>query len=158
MGSLPRKIEVPPLDYEQVLQLKREFTNLFIELNGGVTSWLQVAKALEQGFDGVMLGRALDANPTMLLEADQFFSDDENSQTLAFALQEYSAYMQQELQKSLNSLRRLLAPLMNCFQGKPGAKGWRRRLTELPQAQVSIDQICSEVSAGLNSIDNVYKP
>ena len=50
--------EIPPLDYDLVLQMKREFPHLHLSINGGVTSLDQARALLDQGLDGVMIGRA----------------------------------------------------------------------------------------------------
>ncbi|NNC98316.1 MAG: tRNA dihydrouridine(20/20a) synthase DusA, partial [Gammaproteobacteria bacterium] len=62
--------EIPPLDYERVYRLKKDFQNLHISINGGITSLDQVEEHLKH-VDGVMVGREAYKNPYFLAEADQ---------------------------------------------------------------------------------------
>src|SRR3989454_134367 len=63
--------EVPPLKYEQVYALKRDFPELTIVINGGVTNHEAIAAQLER-VDGVMLGRAAYHNPYLIAEAEEY--------------------------------------------------------------------------------------
>lgn len=127
---------VPPLRYEFVYRLKKAFPDLNIGINGGIDTLLAARDHL-QHVDGVMIGRAAYYNPAMLAEADQLvFSDRDGGythsatmETLSGVARDYALYMQAWADKGvrLNTMSRHLIAL---FQEVPGAKLWRRHLSE----------------------------
>ena len=114
---------IPPLDYDRVYQLKQDFPELSIALNGGVTS-LQEAKQHLQFVDSVMLGRAAYHNPYLLAEVDSmlFYSKAPlPSRESVFA--QYQRYLQTE-KFTGHALRHALG----LYHGQPHGKQWRREL------------------------------
>ena len=77
-GSVPKENrDIPPLDYDLVLRMKAAFPHLTICINGGVTTLAQAKALLDQGLDGVMIGRAAYHDPaTALIGADALWGDD----------------------------------------------------------------------------------
>ncbi|HZV21556.1 MAG TPA: tRNA dihydrouridine(20/20a) synthase DusA [Hyphomicrobiales bacterium] len=120
--------EVPPLDYERVYRLKARFPELTVVLNGGIGGLGDAARHLE-AVDGVMLGRAAYKSPRLLLDVDSHFFADASHQTLSRALDRMLTYTSAELARGtkLASITRHMVGLMN---GKPGARTFRRLLTE----------------------------
>jgi tRNA-dihydrouridine synthase A len=121
--------EVPPLRYDVVFQLKRDFTALEIILNGGVTS-LDQAKALLKNVDGVMLGREVYQKPYLLADVDnRIFGASYEPVSREQILMLLIPYIQQELkgEVQLNSITR---HILGLFHGMPGARGWRRYLSD----------------------------
>jgi tRNA-dihydrouridine synthase A len=121
--------EVPPLRYDVVFQLKRDFTALEIILNGGVTS-LDQAKALLKNVDGVMLGREVYQKPYLLADVDnRIFGASYDPVSREQILMLLIPYIQQELKGEvrLNSITR---HILGLFHGMPGARGWRRYLSD----------------------------
>jgi tRNA-dihydrouridine synthase A len=119
--------DVPPLDYELVYCVKRENPSLEIILNGGIQDLDRAATHLTQ-VDGVMLGRAAYQNPSMLLDIDtRFFGD--ASRDLDDALVEWCDYVERKLKQGvrLNSMTR---HMLGLFNGRPGARAFRRHLSE----------------------------
>jgi tRNA-dihydrouridine synthase A len=120
--------EVPPLRYELVYRLKQDFPHLTIVLNGGLTETTQIHQAL-QTVDGVMIGREACHHPYKLAlwEAD-FFGADSLPQRYAIveAMAEYAENEQRLYQTPLRSITRHLLGLYN---GLPGARTFRRRLS-----------------------------
>lgn len=123
--------EIPPLDYALVLAMKQAFPQLHISLNGGVTSLSQAQGLLAQGLDGVMVGRAAYHSPAdILLQADQLIFNDPRP---VAARHEIVAAMRPYITRELQRGTRLAAitrHMLGLFAGQPGARGWRRVLSE----------------------------
>lgn len=127
---------VPPLRYEYVYRLKQEFPSLHIDINGGITTLADTQAHLEQ-VDGVMIGREAYYNPSCLLTADEAVFGQANPQdpitdtnaVLAAVAREYARYMQNHYEDGvrINAMSRHLIAL---YQGVPGARLWRRHLSE----------------------------
>jgi tRNA-dihydrouridine synthase A len=121
--------EVPPLRYEVVYQLKQDFPQLEIILNGGVTTLESAGEILNQ-VDGVMLGREVYQNPYILADVDtQIFGQHTPVKTRAEIVLALVPYIQQQLAQGVrfNSISR---HILGLFHGEKGAKGWRRHLSE----------------------------
>jgi tRNA-dihydrouridine synthase A len=119
--------EVPPLDYDLVYRIKRENPALTIILNGGIQSLDDAERHLAQ-VDGVMLGRAAYQNPALLAGIDsRFFGDTPCS--LDAALAEFSLYVERKLEGGVR-LAAMTRHMLGLFQGQPGARAFRRHLSE----------------------------
>lgn len=119
--------DVPPLDYERVYQLKRDFPYLTIEINGGITNLAQIKNHLAY-VDGVMIGREAYHNPYLLVEIAEAFGHDATADRNT-VVEYYKEYCRQQLTDGV-SLRNLIRHTMGLFLGLPGAKRWRRYLSE----------------------------
>ncbi len=110
--------EVPPLQYETVYQLKKEFPQLTIIVNGGITTHAHVAQHL-QHVDGVMIGRSAYYDPYYWAQTPEVSRFD--------IAQQYLEYM---LAQSQNSARLwpMARHLLNLFNGMHGARRWRQTL------------------------------
>ncbi len=119
--------EIPPLDYERVYRLKREFPQLTIVINGGITTADEVQAHLAQ-VDGVMLGRAAYHDPyaLALVEAALY---GEPLPTREDVLLRMRPYIEAELARG-TALKHISRHLLGLYQGEPGARGFRRRLSE----------------------------
>ncbi len=121
--------EIPPLKYDYAYQLKRDFPELEIILNGGIKTLEQIEHHLTH-VDGVMLGREAYHNPWLLAEIDRRFYDgstpEVNRTEVVNALSDYAA---QELSRGapLNAITR---HTLGLYHGMPGARSWRRTLSE----------------------------
>ncbi|MCC7413875.1 MAG: tRNA dihydrouridine(20/20a) synthase DusA [Gammaproteobacteria bacterium] len=121
--------EIPPLMYERVHRLKREFPELEIVLNGGVTHLDGVAEQLRH-VDGVMIGREACQNPYLLAGVDRrFHAGTQPAPAREDVLHSYCDYVEDELRHGTRP-GDLLRPLLGLFQGEPGARAWRRHLSE----------------------------
>jgi tRNA-dihydrouridine synthase A len=123
--------EVPPLDYERVRQLKRDFPALEVILNGGLKDD-HAALAELAHVDGVMLGRAAYDEPMLLGRLDAAIFDHEPVAPHA-ALAAFFDYAERELAAGTR-LRSMTRHLMGVFAGRPGGRHWRRALGEWPRA------------------------
>jgi tRNA-dihydrouridine synthase A len=122
--------EIPPLSYETVYRLKRDFPHFTIVLNGGVRSLDEVEEELRQ-IDGVMIGRAAYETPYMLASADRRIFGDADAAVLSRReiVEAFVPYVRDELAAGTH-LRHMTRHIFGLFQGLPGARAWRRTLTE----------------------------
>ncbi|HEX7046778.1 MAG TPA: tRNA dihydrouridine(20/20a) synthase DusA [Gammaproteobacteria bacterium] len=121
--------EIPPLSYETAARVKQDFPQLEVIVNGGVKT-LADAKAHLAIFDGVMIGREAYHNPWMLAEADkQIFGASSSLRTREDVIEEFLPYMQAELARG-TPLRSMTRHMLGLYQGMPGARHWRRTLSE----------------------------
>ncbi|MBW5892241.1 tRNA dihydrouridine(20/20a) synthase DusA [Pectobacterium polaris] len=121
--------EIPPLDYPRVYQLKRDFPALIIGINGGVKT-LEEAKTHLQHLDGVMMGREAYQNPGILAQVDrELFGIDTTTPDLAGVVRAMYPYIERELSGGA-SLGHITRHMLGMFQGIPGARQWRRYLSE----------------------------
>ncbi|RRO22547.1 tRNA dihydrouridine(20/20a) synthase DusA [Pectobacterium aquaticum] len=121
--------EIPPLDYPRVYQLKRDFPALTLAINGGVKT-LEEAKTHLQHLDGVMMGREAYQNPGILAQVDrELFGIDTATPDLAGVVRAMYPYIERELSGGA-SLGHITRHMLGMFQGIPGARQWRRYLSE----------------------------
>ncbi len=120
---------IPPLRHDWVFQLKKDFPSLTLILNGGVTG-LSEAQSLLPAVDGVMIGRAAYQNPYLLSRADLlFFQDNHPLPSREQVLESYMPYVEARLNEGVR-LHNMLRHLSGLYHGQPGARLWRRHLTE----------------------------
>ncbi|MFN8510091.1 MAG: tRNA dihydrouridine(20/20a) synthase DusA [Deinococcaceae bacterium] len=120
---------VPPLRYDVVYQIKRDFPHLKVVLNGGVTSLDQVEDHLRH-VDGVMVGREAYQNPYMLAHADSVvFGDASPVRTRREIVEAMLPYIEKCSRDGVY-LSRITRHMLGLFQGKPGARAWKRHLSE----------------------------
>ncbi|MGK2889820.1 MAG: tRNA dihydrouridine(20/20a) synthase DusA [Candidatus Malihini olakiniferum] len=121
--------EIPPLDYPRVYQLKRDFPTLTIAINGGVKT-LEEAKTHLAQLDGVMMGREAYQNPDLLLNVDtQLFGVKAPAANSVEVVEAMYPYIENELAHGAN-LGHITRHMLGLFQGIPGARQWRRHLSE----------------------------
>ncbi|MDX8353247.1 tRNA dihydrouridine(20/20a) synthase DusA [Cognatiyoonia sp. IB215182] len=122
--------DVPPLDYDLVLKMKAKFPHLHISINGGIESLDQAAHFLEQGLDGVMIGRAAYHNPSdILLDADARIFGDGHTRSAEDIVMAMLPYIESHVRAG-GKLGQVTRHMLGLFQGRPGARGWRRHLSE----------------------------
>jgi len=118
---------IPPLDYDRVRRLKRDRPDLEISLNGGIAR-VDDAVALAASFDGVMIGRAAYQTPFIFAEmaAAIFGHAAADRMQVAMAMADYSEAESTKGTKVIAITRHMLG----LMHGLPGAKSWRRSLSE----------------------------
>jgi tRNA-dihydrouridine synthase A len=119
--------DVPPLDYELVYRIKRENPQLIIVVNGGIAD-LDQAEAHLAFVDGVMLGRAAYHSPALLAGVDARFFGGE-CRTLDEAVAGYVRYVEGQLAHGI-PLNAMTKHMLGLFNGRPGARLFRRHLSE----------------------------
>ena len=119
--------EVPPLNYQRVYQLKRDFPALTILINGGIQSLAEVRTHLVHT-DGVMLGRTAYHEPYRLAELEHALFGTPLPDRMAL-IRQMREYTERHLAEG-GKLNHISRHLLGLFQGLPGARGWRRHLSE----------------------------
>lgn len=121
--------EVPPLRHDLVYRLKEERQDLTVVLNGGVRSLEDADRHLGH-VDGVMLGRAAYQTPYLLAEADRrYFGAREAAPDRHAVVEAMAGYVEAELAAG-TPLAAMTRHMLGLFQGMPGARAWRRHLSE----------------------------
>ncbi|WP_372384701.1 tRNA dihydrouridine(20/20a) synthase DusA [Vibrio sp. BS-M-Sm-2] len=121
--------EIPPLDYDRAYQIKRDFSDLVIAVNGGITTLEQTKEHL-QHLDGVMIGREAYHSPFILAEVDQqIFGLDTPIKKRSQVVEEMYPYIERELSNGA-SLGHISRHMLGLFQSMPGARQWRRYISE----------------------------
>ncbi|QBH97876.1 tRNA dihydrouridine(20/20a) synthase DusA [Limnobaculum zhutongyuii] len=121
--------EIPPLDYSRIYLVKQEFPHLTIAINGGIKT-LEEAKEHLQHVDGVMMGREAYQNPGILAQVDsEIFGIEREIPQAAAVVEAMYPYIEQELSKG-TYLGHITRHMLGLFQGIPGARQFRRHLSE----------------------------
>jgi tRNA-dihydrouridine synthase A len=119
---------IPPLKYPWVYQLKRDFPQLKITLNGGVTECNEVVKHLDH-VDGVMLGRAIYHQPYLLADIDsKVFGIKGIFRTREQVLVDYMSYIKSQLKQGV-PIRAMTRHILGLYHGQNNAKFFRRLLS-----------------------------
>ena len=123
--------DIPPLDYDLVMQMKGVFPHLHLSINGGIETLDAAEGFLEKGLDGVMIGRAAYHTPAeILLEADaRIYGDDSQTRSTEEVVHLMLPYIADHI-ASGGKLGQITRHMLGLFQGRPGARGWRRYLSE----------------------------
>jgi tRNA-dihydrouridine synthase A len=119
---------VPPLNYERVYQLKRDHPHLEVVLNGGVASVSQADEIL-QHVDGVMIGRQAYHDPYLLARLEHHFNPAWPMPDRYSIVELMLPYIDNELSKG-ERLGRITRHMLGLFTGEPGARAWRRHISE----------------------------
>jgi len=121
--------DVPPLRYDLVRRLGRDYPELEIILNGGVNSLGEAADHLSV-LAGVMIGRAAYQDPWMLRDADRrIFAGQAGPLSRHAVIDILLSYVEAQCMAGV-PLQRITRHLMGLFNGLPGARAWRRHLSE----------------------------
>ena len=138
--------DIPPLDYPRVYQLKADFPELPILINGGFTTEQQVLEQVGK-VDGVMLGRSAYHDPMLISRLDRRLFDSAAPVADVDVLAAFATYMRTEQAKG-TPLTAMSRHLVGLFAHRPGARRWRRQLSALSAGAGGID----ELLAGLASM------
>ncbi|MGB5260672.1 MAG: tRNA dihydrouridine(20/20a) synthase DusA [Gammaproteobacteria bacterium] len=148
---------VPPLRYDRVWQLKLDYPALEIVINGGITSLDEVASQL-QHVDGAMLGRAVYHDPLLLADVDRrFFGDRHTVPTRRELVLEMLPYIETELNRG-TQLKHITRHMLGLFQGQPGARRWRRHLSEHACRSGADSRVAIEALARIEDPDQQADP
>ena len=122
--------DVPPLDYDLVHEMKGLFPHLHLSINGGITTLDEAVAFLAAGLDGVMIGRSAYHTPAdILLDADRRIYGGANDRTAEDIVHLMVPYIEQHLSNG-GRLQQVTRHMLGLFQGRPGARMWRRHLSE----------------------------
>ncbi|MBN6711036.1 tRNA dihydrouridine(20/20a) synthase DusA [Haemophilus haemoglobinophilus] len=121
--------EIPPLNYERVYQLKKDFPHLLISINGGIKTIEEIQQHLNH-VDGVMVGREAYQNPALLGYIDQALFDPTCAiVTPRQAVEKMFPYIEQQLSQGVY-LNHIARHMLGAFQQYKGARQWRRYISE----------------------------
>lgn len=131
--------EIPPLKYDRVYQLKQEFPELHISINGGIKTLDEVTKHL-QYTDGVMMGREVYSNPWILTQVEQTLFQQNSAITREDVVQKMIPYVAQHIASGGRAWH-VIRHMLGIYQGQPASRVWRRYLSEnaiKPGTQASV--------------------
>jgi tRNA-dihydrouridine synthase A len=115
--------QIPPLNYQRVYRLKKDYPSLEVILNGGLDAESEVFKQLKH-VDGVMLGRQAYKNPYLLGSLDSNLFGGPATSSREAILKEFLPYIRAELDAG-TPLSMMTRPLMGLYAGCPGSRAWR---------------------------------
>lgn len=123
--------DVPPLDYDLVQRMKGQFPGLHLTVNGGIETLDQAKAFLDAGLDGVMFGRAAYHRPADILCATDrlIYGCDAPDTTAEDAVRAMLPYIEAHLAQG-GRLHQITRHMLGLFAGRPGARAWRRTLSE----------------------------
>ncbi|ABZ78205.1 TIM-barrel protein, yjbN family [Shewanella halifaxensis HAW-EB4] len=143
--------EIPPLDYERVYQLKRDYPQLNISINGGIKT-LEECQTHLQHLDGVMVGREAYQNPYILAEVDQKLCGIDTPVISRDAvLEKLLPYIEKHLQQG-GRLNHITRHIIGLYQGEVGSRVWRRYLSENAHKQGAGIEVVTQARAEMNGI------
>ncbi|MCF6776699.1 tRNA dihydrouridine(20/20a) synthase DusA [Thiotrichales bacterium 19X7-9] len=120
---------VPPLNYDTVYQIKQLYPHLPIGINGGITTLTEAENHL-QSVDSVMIGRAAYNTPYLFSDVDQrFYNEHAHIPERMEIMENFFPYVEKELQNGTR-LHHITRHILGLFQGIPGARAFRRYLSE----------------------------
>ena len=138
--------EIPPLQYELVYRLKQDFPHLQIIINGGFKTMAQVEQQLTH-VDGVMIGREAYQNPWMLADADsRIFKQPAAARSRKEVVERMLPFVEQQQALGV-PVHRITRHMLGLFQGQPGARSWRRHLSENAHRPGAGPELLSEALA-----------
>lgn len=120
--------EIPPLRYEVVHQIKKDFPHLSIIINGGIKSVEDVDAQLSF-VDGVMIGRAAYSNPYLLADIQSKYLNNKDILTRSEVIKRFIPYISEQLQNEVKLIS-IVRHILGLFQGQRGAAAWRRYISE----------------------------
>ncbi|WP_397544531.1 tRNA dihydrouridine(20/20a) synthase DusA [Roseovarius salis] len=123
--------DVPPLDYGLVQRMKTRFPSLHLSVNGGIETLDPALGFLAAGLDGVMIGRAAYHRPADILgAADRLvFAGTDRDRTPEEAVRAMLPYIEEHVARG-GKLHQVTRHMLGLFAGRPGARVWRRMLSE----------------------------
>tara|TARA_B100000927_G_scaffold192114_1_gene154951 strand:- start:1070 stop:2044 length:975 start_codon:yes stop_codon:yes gene_type:complete len=123
---------IPPLSYDFVKKIKNKFPKIKFILNGGIDN-LDKAVDLLKEFDGIMVGRLIKNNPFILKEVDKKIFKEKNDFIDETIISNYFEYIKPKI--GVESIFRLLSPLLNIFFSVPHSKVYRSKINDYMQRQ-----------------------
>ena len=123
-----QNLNIPPLKYEYVYKLKKDFPNEEIIINGGITKVNEIRSHLKNT-DGVMIGRAAYHTPYLLADIEREIFKNKNIPTRQEVIEDLIPYIKTEIKKGTR-LNQIMRHTLGLFHGQTGASYWKRYLSE----------------------------
>jgi len=123
-----QNLNIPPLKYDFVYRLKKDFPNEEIIINGGITSTEQIKEHLKN-VDGVMMGRSIYHSPYLLADIEKEIFKNENVLSRHQVMENLIPYVKEEIKKG-TKLNQVLRHTLGLFHGQTGSSHWKRYLSK----------------------------
>jgi tRNA-dihydrouridine synthase A len=146
--------DVPPLHYDWVYRLKQESPDLQVVINGGIDSFGSVKNHLEH-VDGVMLGRAAYHTPWLLAECQQQLFDQQNIKKREDIIESMNLYLERQVGKGV-AVKHISRHLLGLFQGLPGARAWRRFLSENAYRDDNNTELLNQALSAMKKVAGIF--
>ena len=123
-----QNLNIPPLKYDIVYRLKKDFPEEEVIINGGINSIYQIKNHLEK-VDGVMIGRSVYHSPYFLAEIEREIFNNDNISSRKEIIENLIPYVKSEIKKGTR-LNQIMRHTIGLFHGQIGANFWKRYLSE----------------------------
>ena len=123
-----QNLNIPPLKYEMVYKLKKDFKDLEIIINGGISSTHEIKNHLNK-VDGVMIGRSIYHSPYMLAEIEKEIFNNDNVLSREQVIEQLVPYVKNEI-KNGTRMNQIMRHTLGLFHGKTGSSFWKKYLTK----------------------------
>ena len=123
-----QNLNIPPLKYDIVYRLKKDFPEEEVIINGGINSIYQIKNHLEK-VDGVMIGRSVYHSPYFLSEIEREIFNNDNISSRKEIIENLIPYVKSEIKKGTR-LNQIMRHTIGLFHGQTGANFWKRYLSE----------------------------
>ena len=123
-----QNLNIPPLKYEMVYKLKKDFKDLEIIINGGITSTDQIKNHLIKT-DGVMIGRSAYHSPYLLADIEKDIFNNQNILSRQEVMEQLVPYVKEEIKKGTR-MNQIMRHTLGLFHGQTGSSFWKRYLSE----------------------------
>ena len=123
-----QNLNIPPLKYDYVYKLKKDFSSDEVIINGGITSVNEIKSHLDKT-DGVMIGRAAYHTPYLLAEIEKEIFNNKDVPSRQDVIEQLIPYIKDELKKGTR-LNQIMRHTLGLFHGQSGASYWKRYLSE----------------------------
>ena len=123
-----QNLNIPPLKYDIVYRLKKEFPDEEIIINGGINSIYQIKNHLEK-VDGVMIGRTAYHSPYFLAEIEKEIFNNHNIPSRTEVIERMFPYIKEEASKGTR-LNQIMRHTIGLFHGQKGSADWKRYLSK----------------------------
>jgi tRNA-dihydrouridine synthase A len=123
-----QNLNIPPLKYDVVYRLKKDFPKEEIIINGGITSTEQIKEHLKM-VDGVMMGRSIYQSPYLLADIEREIFNNENILSRQEVMENLVPYVKEETKKGTR-LNQIMRHTLGLFHGQAGSRFWKRYLSE----------------------------
>ena len=123
-----QNLNIPPLKYDYVYKLKKDFVEDEVIINGGITSVNQIKEHLKKT-DGVMIGRVAYHTPYILADIEKEIFNNNNVPSRKDVIEQLIPYVRDEIKKGTR-LNQIMRHTLGLFHGQSGASHWKRYLSE----------------------------
>ena len=123
-----QNLNIPPLKYEMVYRLKKDFKDLEIIINGGISTSDQIKKHLKKT-DGVMIGRSVYQSPYLLADIENEIFKNQNILSRQEVIEKLIPYVKEEIKKGTR-MNQIMRHTLGLFHGQTGSSFWKRYLSE----------------------------